>query len=211
MYKTLLWEIKNEIGHIILNQPPANKMSMLFFDEFNDLVSNKINQKKIKAVLVYGKGRHFSSGADLDDLLTNINMHSEISEKGEIVSIPDFLVNNTSAFSKLEKFNIPVIAAIRGACLGSAFELALSCHYRICAERSVLGMPEVSFNLMPGCGGTLRLLKLTGKAKAIKIILESENILAEDALKLNIIDKITDKKGIITEAIKFAEKITKNV
>ncbi len=210
MYKTLVWEIKNNIGHIVLNQPPANKMSMLFFDEFNDLISNKIHQENIKAVIVYGKGRHFSSGANLDDLLSNIQALAKVSNKGEIESIPEFLIKNTLAFQKLEDLRIPVIAAIRGACLGSALELALSCHYRICAKGSVLGLPETSFNLMPGCGGTIRLQKLIGKAKTIKLILESENILAEDALNLNIVDKIAGKKEVINEAVKFAIKITGN-
>src|SRR4030043_612183 len=167
LFKTIDWKIENDIGHLVLNQPPANTMTRLFFDELVLATNEIIPQSSIKALIIYGSGRHFSAGADHIDLRNRIinNLPSGYPDK-----LPKFLKETTRSFLFFEKLKIPSFAAIRGTCFGSAMELALYCKYRICAEGTVLGFPETSFGLMPGCGGSVKLPAIVGRAKAIELI-----------------------------------------
>lgn len=201
MLKTIKWYIENEIGHLILNQPPANTMNRLFFDELRIMTSEIIPQAGAKAIIIYGNGRHFSSGADPAELRNKImeNLPSDYPRK-----LPSFLEENTGSFLFFDKLEIPSFAAIRGACFGSAMEFALFCKFRICAEGAVLGFPETSFGLMPGCGGSVKLPGIVGKAKAIEIITAGRNFSAEEAYNWGIVHKIVDRKILITETVKIA-------
>jgi enoyl-CoA hydratase/carnithine racemase len=202
-FKTIIWNIEDCIGHLILNQPPSNSMNKLFFDELKLLHLELIPKSDLKAIIISGKGRHFSSGADLNELLQRVL--SDCNDDKE----PEFLLHNSTVFNFFEKLEIPVIAAISGVCIGSALELALSCHFRFCEEGSLLGLPESTFNIMPGCGGTQLLTRLTGFSKAVEIILEGRNISPEEALSLGIVDKITPRKQVVQIATNFANEITR--
>lgn len=201
MLKTISWKVENDIGHLILDQPPANTMSGLFFDELNQITSGVIPQSSARAIVIYGSGRHFSSGADPLELRKNIiaNLPSRYPDE-----LPSFLEQNTKSFLFFEKLSIPSFAAIRGACFGSAMELAMFCKFRICAEGAVLGFPETSFGLMPGCGGSVKLPAIVGVAKAIEIIIGGKNFSAEEAYKWGIVHKIAGRKNLIEETLKIA-------
>jgi enoyl-CoA hydratase len=201
MLNTINWNIENEIGHMVLNLPPANIMTHLLFDELRIMTSIIIPQSGVKAIIIYGSGRHFSSGADPVDLRKRImeNLPPDYPER-----LPSFLEENMRSFLYFEKLKIPTFAAIRGACFGSAMELALFCKFRICAAGAVLGFPETSFGLMPGCGGTVRLPGIVGKAKAIEIITGGKNFSAEEAYNWGIVNKIVDRKILIAETVKIA-------
>jgi enoyl-CoA hydratase/carnithine racemase len=200
--RTLNWKIENCIGHLVLNQPPANTMTRLFFEELSELTGSLIPNSSFKALLIYGKGRHFSSGADHFDLRTRINKSFQDEPLNEM---PAFMEQNMESFIFLHNLQIPTFAAIRGTCLGSALELALTCKYRICAEGTVLGFPETSFGLMPGCGGTIRLQAISGLHNAMELILSGKNFSAEEALKYGIVHKVVHKKGLLEETIHMAE------
>jgi enoyl-CoA hydratase/carnithine racemase len=204
-FKTITWKIEKEIGHLVLNQPPANTMTRIFFDELGRITQKVIVQSAIKAIIIYGNGRHFSSGADPDELTRQI-MNNLPAGYPKIQ--PSFLEENTQSFLFFERLQIPSFAAIRGACLGSALELALFCKYRICAEGAVLGLPETSFGLMPGCGGTVKLTEIAGQAKAMEIIIGGRNFSAEEACKWGIVHKIVDRKILIEETVKMASEMT---
>jgi enoyl-CoA hydratase len=204
--KTIAWKIEHDIGHLMLNQPPANTMTWLFFDELSIITHEIIPQSDIKAIVVYGSGRHFSSGADPYDLRKRIlnNLPSAYPEK-----LPCFLEESVQNFLFFENLKIPTFAAIRGACLGSALELALFCKYRICAEGAVLGFPETSFGLMPGCGGSVKLPAIAGRAKAIEIILSGRNFSPEEAYSWGIVQKIVPRKSVLEETLKLAADMIK--
>ncbi len=203
-YTTIDWRVKEAVGHLVLNQPPDNPMGNLFFNELNDLVRNVIPEEKINAILIYGKGRHFSSGAELKDLLQNVTENCIECTDGQINKQPDFLIENLETFRSFSRMSIPVIAVITGVCLGAAFELALSCHIRICAERAVLGLPESSFNLLPGLGGVNYILNLTNALKTYEIVLGGNSFTPQDALAWGVVDKVMDKTGILDYAERLA-------
>lgn len=206
-YNTIDWEVEKQIGQIILNQPPTNHMDNQFFIELGDLVRNVIPNTRLNAVLVYGKGRHFSSGADLNDLLTNLIKHFPENVDNIQDPIPDFLLDNLETFRILNKLDFPVISVITGVCLGAAFELALNCHIRICAGNALLGLPESSFNLLPGLGGIQNLLMLTNPKKTFEIVLGGNNYTALEALELQLVDKVLDRHDVLNYANQLARFI----
>jgi enoyl-CoA hydratase/carnithine racemase len=207
-YNTITFELVHDIGHLILDQPPSNKMTIDFFSEFHHLLDGLHSMEHLKAIVISGRGRHFSAGADLDQLLSLVRHESQKNSGGETVDLPSFLEKNYKTFLSLEALNIPVIAAIRGVCLGSGFELALFCHFRFCGEDALFGLPESTYNLIPGIGGTSRISLLSGKSKALELVLHGNTFPAEDALGFHLVDKIFPKKQVVEMAIGFAEKIT---
>jgi enoyl-CoA hydratase/carnithine racemase len=204
--KTIHWKIEQAIGHLILDQPPANTMTRLFFDELGILTHDIIPKSAIKALIIYGNGRHFSSGADHYDLRKRIIENLPSNYPAEL---PYFLKDTIQSFLFFEKLEIPSFAAIRGTCLGSALELALFCKYRICAEGTVLGFPETSFGLMPGCGGSIKLPAIVGRAKAMEIIISGRNFSASEAYSWGIVHKIVHRKILIEETVKMATSMIK--
>jgi len=204
LLKTIDWKIEDNIGHLILNQPPANTMTRLFFDELGILTHEIIPQSAIKALIIYGQGRHFSSGAGHYDLRKHIIENIPSSYPAEL---PYFLRATLQSFLFFEKLLIPSFAAIRGACLGSALELALFCKYRICAEGTVLGFPEASFGFMPGCGGSVKLPSIVGHSKAIELILSGRNFSASEAYNWGIVHKIVPRKILIEETVNIVTEM----
>ncbi len=205
MFSTINWYIKNQTGFLELNNPPSNAMSSNFFDEFYDWRTNVINRSNIKALIIYGKGRHFSSGAVVDDLVNIIKKSNQ--QSGNLDSVSKFLNKNSSIFLSLKDLDIPVISAVRGVCLGSAFELALCADYIICGEKAVLGLPESTFGLIPGCTGTYILPKITSKALAMELILTGKTFSPAEALEWNLIHKIVPAKQLIENAIQIADQL----
>jgi len=204
--KTIDWKIEDEIGHLVLNQPPANTMTRLFFEELSTVTGLIIPDSAIKALIIYGKGRHFSSGADHSDLRSRI---IESYNGNKMDELPPFMKKTMESFSLLNGLPYPTFAAIRGTCLGSALELALVCKYRICAEGTVFGFPETSFGLMPGCGGTVRLPAFASLAKSIEIIIGGKNFSAEEAKEWGVVHQIAKKKELLDTTIRMAEELIK--
>lgn len=205
MFKVLNWHIKNNIGFLEINNPPSNPMDSSFFEEFYWWRTEIIEKEKVSAIIIQGKGRHFSSGAVLDDLLGIISRSYSQTENTQKIS--EFLNKNSQIFYSLKELNIPVIAAVRGVCLGSALELALCADYIICGEKAVLGLPESTFGLIPGCTGTYVLPKVVGKALAIELILTGKTFTPQEALEWNIVQKIVPSKKVQENAILIAEKL----
>jgi enoyl-CoA hydratase/carnithine racemase len=189
----LLLHRSDTLLHLELCSPPANKTDHLFFEELSRIIVDIRHNLGIQGLILSGRGRHFSSGADIDDLKDRLGKN-RAAARAEVTS------RSLGAFYFFSQLPFPVVAVIQGCCLGSGMELALSCHYRICAKNALFSLPEAGFGLMPGCGGTIRLPQLVGTGKAIELILSGRSLLAEDALDLGIVDLIADKKDLMNAA-----------
>jgi len=196
------WSVEQDIGFLVLDNPPGNDMTALFFEELKAL-TGEIVQSNIKALIITGHGRHFSSGADLESLISTIRDESTGNGKS-IQHAKALLLSNVRSFEFFNSLNIPVIAAIQGVCLGSALELAMHCHFRLCANDALMGLPETGFGLIPGVGGIQKMVHLAGRTKAIELILKGSNFAAEEAMELHIADAVFPKRELMERAVQLA-------
>jgi enoyl-CoA hydratase/carnithine racemase len=207
---TLAFNITDGIGHLEMCQLPANLMTTEFFSEFNEMVEELRIMNGLHAIVISSTGRHFSSGADLEELLEQVvkpdkGIHPEMNENWRALS-----EKNYHSFLFFEETEIPVIAAIRGVCIGSALELALFSHFRFCGEDAVFGLPETTFNLMPALGGIRKFAALFGQAKAIELVLRGNTFGAEEARQYQLVDRIIPRRKVVEYSISFARKVMKN-
>jgi enoyl-CoA hydratase len=173
------------LATLFLDTPPKNQMDRAFFEELDRLVREVLPRLGVTGLVIRGRGRHFSSGADVAQLKQAADPVTEM-ERG-------FLGANASAMRTLEALPYPVVAAIDGACLGSGLELALSCHSRIATPSALLGLPELSFGLIPGCGGTIRLAELVGRGRAIELVLSGRFLSSDEALEAGLVDAVVPR------------------
>jgi enoyl-CoA hydratase/carnithine racemase len=152
----------------------------------------------IRAVIITGAGdRAFCAGADLKERRT---MDDD--------AVRAQLRLYRSELAWVDPFPMPVIAAINGVCLGGGLELALLCDLRVAAEGAVLGLPETSLGIIPGSGGTQRLPRLVGEARAKRMILFAERVSAREALEIGLVDRVTPAgKSVVDDAFDWIEPI----
>ncbi|CAK6954048.1 peroxisomal bifunctional enzyme [Scomber scombrus] len=178
--------VSGSVGLISLKNPPVNALSAVVRQGIVDTVQRALSDPKVKSVVICGQNGIFCGGAD-------------IKEFGTAMSGPP-LVPMIHAIEAAEK---PVVAAIEGLALGGGLELALGCHYRIAHSKARLGLPEVSLGLLPAAGGTQRLPRLIGVPAALDLITTGRHVTAAEALKLGIVDQVTDH-NTVDAAVKFA-------
>ncbi len=148
---------------------------------------------QISSVIITGNGRFFSAGADLNEIsrLTGPEAY-KFSHLGQQV------------MNLIDGFPVPVIAAIRGYCMGGGMDLALACDYRIAAPNAVFGHRGASLGLITGWGGTQRLPRLIGKPRALRMFLMAEKVGAEEALRIGLVGRVSDDP--LAEALKQIER-----
>jgi enoyl-CoA hydratase/carnithine racemase len=109
-----------------------------------------------------------------------------------------------SLFDRLDNLPVPVIAAVNGACLGGGNELALACDFRIASDRARFGQPEINLGIIPGFGGTVRLTRLVGPARALEVMLMGTDISAQEALRMGLVNKVVPEGTVVREARNMA-------
>jgi enoyl-CoA hydratase/carnithine racemase len=185
--------VEDHLAWLVLDSPPRNETSHGFFQTLRRLAREVLPGLDVLGLIVHGRGRHFSSGADVVELRRLLLS----SGPGRV---PDFLAENVDTLLAMERLPFPVVAAVHGACYGSGLELALCCHYRVATPRAVFSLPEVSFGLMPGCGGSVRLPRLVGRARALELILSGRSLLADEARALGLVDLLAERHELLAVA-----------
>lgn len=194
------YKSENFIGVLTINRPNAlNALNSKVLDELRETF-DKIDLETTRVVIITGAGeKSFVAGADISEMSTaSVTEAEKFGKKGNDV------------FRKIETFPLPVIAAINGFALGGGCELAMSCDIRICSENAVFGQPEVGLGITPGFGGTQRLARLVGLGKAKELIYAANNIKAEEALRIGLVNHVYPLENLMEEAMKLAGKIAKN-
>jgi enoyl-CoA hydratase/carnithine racemase len=195
-------DIKDNIAHLILSNPPKNEMNKHFFNALSRLRTEEFGKLNVSAMFMYGKGKHFSSGADLDEL--RLLYHATSSS----TQATSFFTDNHATFQAISQLPFPVVAIINGCCLGAGLELALACRYRIASPRAVFSLPEVTFGLIPGCGGTVRLPKVISKSNAVEMIVSGKIVAADEALSIGLIDACVEKQFLMDKAMSMIKRQT---
>ncbi|MGA2822732.1 MAG: enoyl-CoA hydratase-related protein [Bacteroidales bacterium] len=199
-YKNLKVEISEGVALITVNRPAAmNALNSAFFAEFNDLLNNIGKDDTIRILVITGEGKAFVAGADIAEMVNmNFDQAGRFSKMGQ------------KTFLRLEKLEIPVIAAVNGFALGGGFELAMACDFRIASSSAKFGQPEVNLGLIPGYAGTQRLSRLAGMGNALFLILTGEMITAEEALRSGLVQKVVSPETLMEEVMKIARKMASN-
>lgn len=196
-YTNVNVQVENRIAVLTINNPPANALNQTTLSELRHLFDQLENDPNVKVVIITGEGRFFIAGADIKEFTQLNDSNAEA-----------MAVAGQQLFHRIEAFSKPVIAAINGACLGGGLELAMACHIRLAAPEAKLGLPELNLGLIPGYGGTQRLPKLVGRGKATQMILSSEMIGGEEALRIGLVEAVYPAEQLVEEAKKLATVIT---
>jgi enoyl-CoA hydratase len=193
----LRYSITDDIGFITISNPPHNLLSDPVFEDEGRL-SDFLGSPQIKAVIVSGEGRHFCLGADPDSLKR---------QTAATADFPSLLDKGKRLLGLISTATVPVVACIKGGCMGAGLELALSCHFRFASRTAMLGFPETSLRLMPGLGGTQVSLQTLGRSRLIELILSARLINGDEALSSGLVDACAPQGEIGHKAIDFARSL----
>ena len=183
-------KIIDEIALIEISNPPVNAISAAVRIGLLDTINKLSSNNSIKAIVITAPERTFLAGADIKEFGKNIDapILSEICDK-------------------IEKSDKIVVASLHGTPLGGGLEVAISAHYRIAAPKTKVGLPEVLLGILPGAGGTQRLLRLCGISMALDMMLTGQHVNIEDAYKNGIVDEIADDDNTIDNGIAYAKRL----
>ncbi len=198
MYQNLLTELTDGILTVTINRPDKmNALNIALLGELKQVMDEVYNNDEIRGVLLTGSGsKAFAAGADIAEFASFTPAQAkEMSASGH------------SIFNSIESCSKPVIAAVNGFALGGGCELAMSCHIRVAADNAKFGQPEVNLGLIPGYGGTQRLLRNVGMGKGIELLLTADMIHAEDALKWGLVNHVTTQEELLPKCKSILEKI----
>ena len=199
-YECIIYEKNNMIGLIKLNRPKVlNAMNRQLWIEMQNVLETVKQDNNVKALIITGAGRAFSTGADLKD-----------SKARSIEDYRIYLESLQEASRKIIRFEKPTIAAINGYALGSGYELALACDIRIAAEDALIGSPEAKVTSSV-TGGAFRLVQdLVGPGKARELLFTAENITGIEAARIGLVNKAVPLDALMDEAFNMARKIAAN-
>jgi enoyl-CoA hydratase len=201
MSSTLLFELTDGIARVTVNRPDKlNALNAIVIAELGDAVTRIETDAAVRGVIVTGAGtKAFVAGADIN----------ELTEQG-VTGGRTRALTGQQVFRRLERCGKPVIAAVNGFALGGGCELAMACHLRVASENARFGQPEVKLGIAPGYGGTVRLPRLIGKARALELLLTGDIIDAEEARRIGLVNRVVPADRLLAEAETLLRTILAN-
>jgi enoyl-CoA hydratase/carnithine racemase len=186
-------EIDAGVGTIRLDRPPMNALDAQMQSELHAAANEAAERREVRAVVVYGGEKVFAAGADIKEM-AELSYADMVDRSGPL----------QAAFAAVARIPKPTVAAVTGYALGGGCELALACDVRITADDAKLGQPEILLGLIPGAGGTQRLSRLVGPAKAKELIFTGRLVSAEEALSIGLVDRVVPTSEVYTVAREWA-------
>jgi enoyl-CoA hydratase len=199
-FKNLLYEVKDKAAVITVNRPEKlNALNTETIRELGSAVKQAEADADVVAVIITGAGeKSFVAGADISEF-------NDLDEQGGI----DLARAGHEVFNSIEALSKPVIAAVNGFALGGGCELAMACHLRVATDNSMFGQPEVKLGLIPGYGGTQRLPRLIGRTKAMELLMTTDMINGDEALRLGLVNYVTTGPELLDKCFEVVKKISK--
>ena len=198
MFQTLLTALDNGILTVTINRPDKmNALNKVVLDELNEVLDKLYRDDNIKAAIFTGMGeKAFVAGADISEFSgLDRKQAMALAKRGQ------------DTFARIENAPKPIVAAVNGFALGGGCELAMSCHFRIASENAKFGQPEVNLGLIPGYGGTQRLVQLVGKGHAMEMILSGRMLNASEARVLGLVNEVTSLENLLPHSIQVLTNI----
>lgn len=192
MYSSLLVETTDGICTITINRPDKlNALNKTVIEELGNAIDVVINDENIQSAIITGSGpKAFVAGADISEFsVLDAAGGKALAQKGQ-----------DHVFSKIENSPKPIIAAVNGFALGGGCELAMCCHFRIASETAKFGQPEVNLGLIPGYGGTQRLVQLIGKGRAMELLMTGNMIDAATAHQFGLVNYVVKPEELPDKA-----------
>jgi len=194
-YETILTERRGQVGLVTLNRPNVrNALNRKLLGEIMDALLAFDQDDSIGSMVITGDERAFAAGADI----------TEMADK----SFTQMMENDSiGVFSRISSVRKPIIAAVSGWALGGGCEIALACDMIVASESAKFGQPEITLGVIPGAGGTQRLVRAVGKAIAMEMILNNRTLSAQEALQFGLVNRVVPSHLYLDEAIRLAEEI----
>jgi enoyl-CoA hydratase/carnithine racemase len=193
-FKYILLEKKENISILTIDHPPANAWNLAAMEEFEQRLDQLEKDRQTRVVILTGAGEKiFSSGFDVSDA----------------ANAPKTSPLGRELWRRMDRFPKPTIAALNGHALGGGLELALACHFRIMVDdpKASVGLTEFNLGILPGWGGTQRLPRLVGRARALEMILFSQRIGPREALEIGLINRLSSPGKLREDALELAGKL----
>jgi enoyl-CoA hydratase/carnithine racemase len=181
--------VQNGIGTIRLDRPPMNALNAAIQEELRTAAHAASNDDAVRAVVVYGGEKIFAAGADIKEM-ADMTYAAMAARVGAL----------TSSFDSIARIPKPVVAAVTGYALGGGCELALACDWRVASADTKFGQPEINLGVIPGAGGTQRLPRLIGPARAKHMIMSGRMVDAAEALAIGLVDQVIESAADVYDA-----------
>ena len=197
-YQNIIVEDDNGIIVLTINREKAlNALNQQTMSELKSFFEKDFEQlPQIKGVIITGAGpKAFVAGADITEFIGLTNTGEQMAQRGQDI------------FLMIERFHRPVIAAVNGFALGGGCELAMACHIRIASPNARFGQPEVNLGIIPGYGGTQRLVQYIGKGRALELLMTADMIDATEGYRMGLVNHIVDEGQTVAKAKEIIEKI----
>ncbi|KJF75249.1 enoyl-CoA hydratase [Agrobacterium arsenijevicii] len=194
-YETILVEKRDEVGVITLNRPKAlNALNSVLLKELRHILSSFSADDSIGAIIITGSEKAFAAGADIKEMqaLDFVDAY-----------VGDFL----GGWDEVASTRKPIIAAVSGFALGGGCELAMMCDFIIASETAKFGQPEITLGVIPGMGGSQRLTRAVGKAKAMDMVLTGRMMDAAEAERAGLVSRVVSAANLMDEAVDAATRI----
>jgi len=182
---------------VTLHNPPDNAVTPEMLAALRQAIDVLAAEPGPDVLVLTARGAVFSKGFDVDVVRAHRDRAAHCAS----------LVAANDVVSRLASCAKPTVAAINGHCLGAGLELALACHFRLCAEKARLGLPELSRGLIPGLGGVDRLVRLVGRAKAVELVALGDMITADEAHRVGLVNRLLPRDGFLEAVLSFARAI----
>lgn len=193
--------VEEGIATVKINRPPVNALGRELLAELEKLITDVQSDPAVKVVVLASAIQNvFIAGVDLKEM-------AQLTSPEDIAAV---IRQGQSVFRKIENSEKPVIAAIQGACVGGGQELVMACHIRIASDRTRFAQPEITLGIIPGFGGSQRLPRLVGAAKAAELILTGDLVTPQDAQKMGLINHVVSDGALLKTAREIAKKIARH-
>ncbi|MEW5727472.1 MAG: enoyl-CoA hydratase [Pseudomonadota bacterium] len=195
-YENIIVETRGRVGLVTLNRPKAmNALCNALIADLGKALDAFEADDEIGCIVLTGSEKAFAAGADIKEMASKSYMD---------VYLEDFITNGWERVTKCRK---PIIAAVAGYCLGGGCEVAMMCDFILAADNAKFGQPEITLGIIPGAGGTQRLTRAVGKAKAMEMCLTGRMMDAAEAERAGLVSRIVPVADLVDEAVKVADRI----